>query len=99
MGHYDECRDGYCPSCGASPGNIINGKCEFCHPKLTKQKKKMSVEVIGKDPKVYKQCTCHNCASILKYTMADVVTKVDDYLGGTGKYIACPACNTDLCVG
>jgi hypothetical protein len=32
MGHYDNCRDGYCPSCGAAPGNIVNGRCEFCHP-------------------------------------------------------------------
>jgi len=30
MGHYDECRVGYCPGCGAGPGNFKNGKCEFC---------------------------------------------------------------------
>lgn len=34
MGHYDNCRDGYCAVCGAAPGNIKNGKCEFCYPKL-----------------------------------------------------------------
>ena len=37
MGHYDECRESYCPSCGAAPGNIINGLCEFCDkPKINK---------------------------------------------------------------
>lgn len=30
MGHYDSCRDGYCSSCGAAPGNMVNGKCPFC---------------------------------------------------------------------
>lgn len=30
MGHYDSCREGYCPSCGAAPGNIFGGLCEFC---------------------------------------------------------------------
>lgn len=30
MGHYDECRPGYCPSCGAAPRNIKDGVCEFC---------------------------------------------------------------------
>lgn len=30
MGHYDECRPGYCANCGAAPGNFKNGKCEFC---------------------------------------------------------------------
>src|SRR5688572_8187141 len=30
MGHYDSCRPGYCPSCGAAPGNMVNGVCEFC---------------------------------------------------------------------
>lgn len=30
MGHYDECREGYCPSCGAAPGNLKNGVCPFC---------------------------------------------------------------------
>ena len=33
MGHYDNCRDGYCPKCGAAPGNMrSDGSCEFCHP-------------------------------------------------------------------
>jgi len=33
MGHYDECRPGYCGSCGAAPGNLVNGVCPFCKPK------------------------------------------------------------------
>lgn len=33
MGHYDECRPGYCAACGAAPGNMrSDGTCEFCHP-------------------------------------------------------------------
>ena len=30
MGHYDDCRPGYCGVCGAAPGNLIDGKCQFC---------------------------------------------------------------------
>jgi len=30
MGHYDNCREGYCGSCGAAPGNMVNGVCPFC---------------------------------------------------------------------
>ena len=33
MGHYDNCRDGYCARCGAAPGNIKSGVCEFCGPR------------------------------------------------------------------
>lgn len=33
MGHYDSCRDGYCPVCGAAPGNLRpDGSCPFCSP-------------------------------------------------------------------
>lgn len=34
MGHYDNCRDGYCARCGAAPGNLSSngGVCPFCHP-------------------------------------------------------------------
>ena len=31
MGHYDDCRDGYCGKCGAAPGNFIGGLCQFCN--------------------------------------------------------------------
>lgn len=32
MGHYDNCRsdEGYCAGCGAAPGNMVFGLCEFC---------------------------------------------------------------------
>lgn len=30
MGHYDS-RPGYCPNCGAAPGNIYDGQCQLCH--------------------------------------------------------------------
>lgn len=33
MGHYDSSRPGYCPGCGAAPGNMTNGKCMFCNAK------------------------------------------------------------------
>lgn len=33
MGHYDNCRKGYCSSCGAAPGNMTGGVCEFCSKK------------------------------------------------------------------
>lgn len=33
MGHYDECRPGYCAKCGAGPGNLrADGSCPFCQP-------------------------------------------------------------------
>jgi general stress protein YciG len=35
MGHYDNCRPGYCGSCGAAPENIrADGSCEICDPRL-----------------------------------------------------------------
>lgn len=37
MGHYDECRPGYCGGCGAGPGNIRDGVCDFCGPKKAKK--------------------------------------------------------------
>lgn len=33
MGHYDNCREGYCPTCGAAPGNLKNDVCPFCELK------------------------------------------------------------------
>lgn len=33
MGHYDNCRPGYCGKCGAGPGNMrVDGSCPFCTP-------------------------------------------------------------------
>lgn len=42
MGHYDNCREGYCPSCGAAPGNIVNGVCKFCVRKTPVKKTRRS---------------------------------------------------------
>lgn len=39
MGHYDNCREGYCAKCGAAPGNHYGGYCEFCHPVEAKRAK------------------------------------------------------------
>lgn len=43
MGHYDNSRDGYCPKCGAAPGNLENGVCPFCNPT---SKAKASVDAV-----------------------------------------------------
>jgi len=32
MGHYDNCREGYCAKCGAAPGNFVGGVCSVCNP-------------------------------------------------------------------
>ncbi len=37
MGHYDNSREGYCAKCGAAPGNMVDGACEFCHPPKSKK--------------------------------------------------------------
>lgn len=35
MGHYDNCRPGYCGKCGAAPGNMrSDGTCSFCMPSV-----------------------------------------------------------------
>lgn len=36
MGHYDECRPGYCGGCGAGPGDITDGVCRYCSRKGTR---------------------------------------------------------------
>jgi len=53
------------------------------------------IEIVGKDPKHMKQCSCRNCASVLKYTEDEVTyTTYKDYGGGSDveKTIKCPAC-------
>ena len=53
------------------------------------------IEIIGKDPKHMKQCSCRKCSSILKYTEDEVRRQiVHDYGGGreVEKTIICPAC-------
>lgn len=43
MGHYDECREGYCAGCGAAPGNLKNGVCPFCKDKEPKDAVKIQL--------------------------------------------------------
>lgn len=53
MGHYDNCRSGYC-SCGAAPGNFINGECQFCSKKRKAEKVDFQylVEKPPRDPRI-----------------------------------------------
>lgn len=46
MGHYDNCRDGYCARCGAAPGNMKDGLCEFCDRTPSKPPKTDHMELI-----------------------------------------------------
>lgn len=55
----------------------------------------MSVEVIGEDPKAFKEITCSACAARLRYTESDVKNRIErDYGGGSDTvfYIMCPRC-------
>lgn len=52
MGHYDNCRDGYCGKCGAAPSNIIIGKCEFCFPKESRPENKAMKKLYKKTSKL-----------------------------------------------
>lgn len=57
------------------------------------------VEVVGKNPALQKQCTCHKCASILKYWPMEVKNGTyTDYGGVTDswKYIVCPVCTNKV---
>lgn len=59
----------------------------------------MAIEVIGKDDKAKFEKTCRNCASILRYTRSDIVTKKHtDISGVTEMYdvITCPSCGKDV---
>lgn len=61
----------------------------------------MVVEVIGIDQSKYKETTCHNCASRLRYTFYDVNKYLHrDYTGCTDTlyYINCPACRHEVVV-
>lgn len=49
MGHYDSSRDGYCGKCGAAPGNMIKGLCEFCDRAKIKARERANVEPVKKD--------------------------------------------------
>lgn len=70
MGHYDECRteEGYCGGCGAGPGNVVNGQCQFCKPGIKPSKPTLE--------KVNARTTTHACAT----KSIDVNTERDDKL-------------------
>lgn len=57
------------------------------------------VNVVGKDPKVFKQVVCPMCASILEYTPSEV-NKYNgkDHTGGSSgyEYIHCPECSNEV---
>ena len=57
MGHYDECREGYCPSCGAAPGNIFGGLCEFCDAQRHEIKKALEDSICP----YYSIYICNKC--------------------------------------
>jgi len=54
------------------------------------------IEVIGKDQSVYKQVTCRECASILRYTNTDTTTRKWTDISGVSETIRelrCPTCS------
>ena len=53
----------------------------------------MVAKVIGYDELKYKRLTCGNCCAIIQYANIDKVYEQDDYLGGGGYKVYCPACN------
>ena len=52
------------------------------------------VMVVGKDESVYKQSTCGNCASILRYVPSEVQDRRVSCMGDvdTFYYVVCPCC-------
>lgn len=55
----------------------------------------MAIEIVGKDSGAYKEITCRNCATRLKYTPSDEQRDCStDYTGGKDyySYIKCPCC-------
>lgn len=62
----------------------------------------MAVQIIGVDPRRFKECTCSNCASRLRYTDSDRTSqKISDYTGDTeiNFFITCPQCGYIINVG
>ena len=64
MGHYDECREGYCPKCGQSPGtkcgcyekeNIRKQTIEYIYRDLQKRSLDTVLADILLDPTEYKK--------------------------------------------
>lgn len=57
------------------------------------------VAVVGKDPGAVKRVTCHECASILEYTLSEVQKEFStDYTGSRDeyRYVKCPACFNEV---
>lgn len=58
-------------------------------------------EVIGKDEKVSRECSCHGCGARIRYYRNDVKSACyTDYGGGsdTSYWINCPSCCKDVAV-
>ena len=57
------------------------------------------VQVVGEDPKAFKQVTCEHCAAILQYTLHEVKRRDGkDYSGGADgeEWINCPRCSNKV---
>ena len=58
-------------------------------------------EVIGTDPRFLKQCSCKNCASMIRYTDSELHRiEGKDYTGSPdGKeFIICPVCHREIII-
>jgi hypothetical protein len=79
MGHYDECREGYCGKCGQTEGN-----CEH-----TREKKANGLKVViingfpgsGKDTLIRLMCAINDGAPILNIHTSDPVKEAAKLLG------------------
>lgn len=56
-------------------------------------------EVIGKDEKVSRECSCQGCGARIRYYRNDVKSaRYRDYDGGRHYWINCPSCCKDVSV-
>lgn len=59
------------------------------------------VKVVAEDPNATKRVTCKHCASVLEYTLSEVIAEpVHDYTGDIElhHYIQCPKCGYEITV-
>lgn len=71
MGHYDNCREGYCGVCGAAPGNLRkDGSCPFCDPE-PRAKARSIVNSLAK-PRPYPYNTKEGPMSVQKISKKEV---------------------------
>lgn len=57
------------------------------------------VQIVGKDEGAYYEITCRNCASRLRFTRSEAITRTyRDYTGcaETIKEITCPCCGSAI---